>query len=342
VTWIDDDALRHLRAVIDRPDLSDTRYVLLDTLGRGGMGTVYLARDTALDREVALKVLTLPDGDDRLARRMRDEAGILARLEHPGIVPVHDAGRLPDGRVFYVMKRVRGRRLDQLDAAAMSIAELVRIARRICDPVAFAHAHGIIHRDLKPQNVMIGDFGEVLVLDWGVAKVAGALALEPAEGRERRTDRAGPAERSRHTAAGDAIGTPGWMAPEQHSGDAASADERADVYGVAALLFFLLCGGPPPPSDDDVRAALERRRPPLHRRLRAILARGLAADPSNRYVSVHQLADDLDRWLDGEPVAAHRETLLERAGAWLSKYRTAVILVLTYIVLRILFIVLSG
>lgn len=333
MTWIDDDAVRHLRAVIDQPDLSDTRYVLLDTLGRGGMGTVYLARDTALDREVALKVLSLPDPDDGLARRMRAEASILARLEHPGIVPVHDAGRLPDGRVFYVMKRVRGRRLDQLDTAAMSIADLVRLARRICDPIAFAHAHRIIHRDLKPANVMIGDFGEVLVLDWGVAKVS-----REAQQEVERAPMGEGTPPAGQTVAGDAIGTPGWMAPEQRAGGAADADERTDVYGIAAILFFLLCGGPPPDSDDAIRGALEQRGPPLHRRLRAIVGKGLSADAAGRYASITDLASDLDRFLDGEPVAAHRDTPLERAVAWLAKYRTAVILVLTYIVLRVIFI----
>ena len=360
MTWIDDGALRHLRAVLDEPDLAGSRYVLIDTLGRGGMGTVYRARDTELDRDVALKVLTLPDADDRLARRMRAEAAILARLEHPGIVPVHDAGRLPDGRVFYVMKRVRGRRLDQLDTAATSVAELVRTVRRVCDPVAFAHAHGIIHRDLKPQNVMIGDFGEVLVLDWGVARVtdrtgaAGetgetgepgtAAALDgdtvsgQGQGANRRLDVHGA------TAAGDTIGTPGYMPPEQRAGHGEAADERADVFGIGGILFFLLCGGPPGDADgerdDGVRHALDRRRPPLPRRLRAIAARCLAAHPDDRYPSVRLLADDLDRFLDGHPVTAHRENLLERTGAWLSKYRTAVALVATYVVLRILFILL--
>ena len=351
MTWIDDGALRHLRAVLDTPDLAGSRYVLIDTLGRGGMGTVYRARDTELDRDVALKVLTLPDADDRLARRMRAEAAILARLEHPGIVPVHDAGRLPDGRVFYVMKCVRGRRIDQLDAAAMSVAELVRTVRRVCDPVAFAHAHGIIHRDLKPQNVMIGDFGEVLVLDWGVARVTGGTGSDTSAARngDAEPDRggAGSGRLDVHgaTAAGDTIGTPGYMPPEQR-GRSAAADERADVFGIGGILFFLLCGGPPGDvdgtGDDGVRHALERRRPPLSRRLRAIVARCLAAHPDDRYPSVRHLADDLDRFLDGHPVTAHRENLLERTGAWISKYRTAVALVATYVVLRILFILLRG
>jgi serine/threonine protein kinase len=211
----------------------------------------------------------------------------------------------------------------------------------VCDPVAFAHAHGVIHRDLKPENVMIGDFGEVLVLDWGVAKVLGAPASPPADEADEPADHATGA-----TATGDTVGTPGYMAPEQHQGDAATADARADVYGTGAILFFLLCRRAPAgdgahPSDDAaVRHALERRRPPLPRRLRAIVRRSLAADPAHRYPSIDAFAADLDRFLDGQPVAAHRENLAERTLAWISKYRTPVALVLTYIVLRIVFILL--
>src|SRR2546426_4674209 len=136
------------------------------------MGTVYAARDPELDRRIALKVLNAPDAAGEEAARLSEEARILARLEHPGIVPVHDLGTLPDGRLFYVMKLVRGRRLDDAMANAALHARL-RTFERICDAVAFAHAQGVVHRDLKPENVMVGPFGEVLVLDWGVAKILG-------------------------------------------------------------------------------------------------------------------------------------------------------------------------
>jgi len=142
------------------PDVSGTRYELLSVLGRGGMGVVYLARDTALDREVALKVVDREAG----------EARVLARLEHPGIVPVHDFGELPDGRVYYAMKRVRGERLDRWLTPDRGVGERLAVFLRVCDAVAFAHARGVVHCDLKPENVMVGEFGEVLVLDWGIAR----------------------------------------------------------------------------------------------------------------------------------------------------------------------------
>src|SRR5215813_2064128 len=135
------------------------------------MGTVYRAVDTELERQIAIKVLNGPEAGEDIARRMVREAQIIARLEHPGIVPVHDVGALPDGRVFYAMKYVRGRRLDEYAAETESIRDRLRKFQAACDAVAFAHAHGVIHRDLKPQNIMIGSFGEVLVLDWGVAKI---------------------------------------------------------------------------------------------------------------------------------------------------------------------------
>src|SRR5262245_33809242 len=166
-----DSALRRLRDAADAPDLTGTKYEIVGRIGQGGMGTVYRARDRELGREVALKVVRLPEGAPDIAARMMREARTLARLEHPGIVPVHDVGTLGDGRVFYAMKLVRGAPLDQLGPTGL--AERLRIVERVCEAVAFAHAHGVIHRDLKPQNVMVGPFGEVLVMDWGVAKITG-------------------------------------------------------------------------------------------------------------------------------------------------------------------------
>jgi hypothetical protein len=185
--WLGDAAIAHLRDVAEWPDVGE-RYELTRRLGRGGMGTVYAARDRVLDREVAIKVLDdVGSGAD--AAHLLAEARVLGRLEHPGIVPVHDAGALADGRVFYVMKLVRGDRLDAA-LASRTLSERLDLFLRICDAVSFAHAHGIVHRDLKPQNVMLGPFGEVLVMDWGVAKVPGGAAD-----------------------AAVVVGTPGYMAP---------------------------------------------------------------------------------------------------------------------------------
>jgi serine/threonine protein kinase len=213
--WLADATLSHLRDVADWPDLGE-RYEVIGRLGRGGMGVVYLARDRTLDREVAVKVLAGVH-EREAADRLRAEAQILGRLEHPGIVPVHDVGALADGRVFYVMTRVRGKRLDEALSAETTLAERLEIFLRICDAVSFAHAQGIVHRDLKPANVMLGPFGEVLVMDWGVAKRLHAGAADDA-----------------------VVGTPGFMAPEQSEGDRSRVDARADVFALGVLLQALL------------------------------------------------------------------------------------------------------
>jgi serine/threonine protein kinase len=201
---ISEPALDRLSAMFQGPDVTGTRYQLLSILGRGGMGVVYLARDTVLDREVALKIVERPSEDV-------NEARILARLEHPGIVPVHDFGELPDGRLFYAMKRVKGDRLDRWMASSRDLPERLGVFLRVCEAVAFAHAHGVVHRDLKPENVMVGEFGEVLVLDWGVAR-----DLQNAECKLQIS------------------GTPEYMAPEQARGEA--VDHRADVFALGAML----------------------------------------------------------------------------------------------------------
>jgi serine/threonine protein kinase len=183
LNWLSDKLVTHLRTVVGLPDLSGTKYRLLEKFSRGGMGTIYLAEDTQLQRKVALKVMHLADPTGEQAQRMWREARVIAQLEHPGIVPVHDVGELPDGRVFYVMKFVQGRRLDQYVDAESALPNRLRLFQKICEAVAFAHAHGVIHRDLKPENIMVGAFGEVLVMDWGVAKIVAESGGRRAEGR---------------------------------------------------------------------------------------------------------------------------------------------------------------
>ena len=175
--WLSDTSIDHLRVLASQPDLTATKYTIVKELARGGMGTVYLAEDRELSRQVAIKVLNVPLVDDDSRQRMLREAQVIARLEHPGIVPVHDVGTLDDGRIYYAMKYVRGRRLDEYVAQAESINDRLRKFQPVCDAVAFAHSHGVVHRDLKPQNIMIGSFGEVLVLDWGIAKVLPKVML---------------------------------------------------------------------------------------------------------------------------------------------------------------------
>jgi serine/threonine protein kinase len=301
VTWLSDETVRHLRAVGDWPELSDPRYEIREPIGRGGMGAVYRATDRELDRDVAIKVLNGPGGAGHPS--LLHEARVLARLEHPGIVPVHDFGRLADGRAWYSMKLVRGSRLDDHVRGIDSLPERLRLFLRICEPVAFAHAHGVVHRDLKPANVMFGPFGEVLIMDWGVARV---LAEGEAE------------------APGTVLGTPGYMAPEQARGRSDLADAKSDIFALGAILGHLLGAGPVP------------------RAVAAIRSRAGAEDPAQRYASVEALARDVTRFLDGDPVSAYREGVLDRAGRWARRYRTAIVLVLAYVVVRALVFFFAG
>ena len=322
MTWLPDATLAHLRTVTadardPLPDLSATPYELRDVLGSGGMGTVYLAWDRALEREVALKVLNADAAAD-LGRRLLREARTLAKLEHPGIVPVHDVGTLPDGRVYYVMKRVRGERLDAAARRVPTLAERLGVFERICEAVAFAHAHGVVHRDLKPANVMIGEFGETLVLDWGAAKVL-ADGAEEVVGARTATD-------ASTTGHGMVIGTAGYMAPEQARGDSAAVDARADVYALGQTLRTLLEAGADGPAPS--------------RPLRAIVAKATTAEPAGRYATADALAEDVRRARGGEPVSAYRENLLERAGRLIARYRVPLLLVLSYLVMRVVLLLL--
>jgi serine/threonine protein kinase len=292
---IPEPAIDRLSAMFRSPDVTGTRYELVSILGRGGMGVVYLARDTALDREVALKIFDRAPGD-------ANEARLIARLEHPGIVPVHDFGELPDGRQFYAMKLVRGDRLDRWMGAGRDISERLGVFLRVCDAVAFAHAHGVVHRDLKPANVMVGEFGEVLVLDWGIA----AELTHTDSGL--RTGDSGSRGRD------SIVGTPEYMAPEQARGDA-GVDHRADVFALGAMLAGIAAGSAP---------------------VVAIARKAQSPDPASRYQSVAALAADVNRYLAGRAVEAHREPLVDRLVRIGRRHRLPILLVLTYMVARVL------
>ena len=315
MNWLPDDAIMRLQAASALPDLAGTRYRIIQRIGSGGMGTVYLAEDATLGRRVALKILDFPDASGELAARLLREAHILARLEHPGIVPVHDAGTLPDGRVFYAMKFVEGQRLDRLIVSMGAVSDRLRVFQRICDAVAFAHARGILHRDLKPDNIMIGPFGEVLVMDWGIAKILHQPPESAAESS--RVARDAMARSAVKTGHGTILGTPGYMAPEQARGDVERLDERADIYSLGAILQFLLIGSAP--------AA-----PPVA----AIARMAMAENPAGRYASASRLSEDIALFLDGLPVSAYPENIFQKAARWGSRYQLAIVLVLTYLVLR--------
>jgi eukaryotic-like serine/threonine-protein kinase len=416
---LSDAAVTRLRALGRWPEFESGRYAVVEEIGRGGMGTVYLALDEELGREVAIKI---PNAlaSAGLERRLRNEARVLARLEHPGIVPIHDAGRLADGRLFYVMKRVRGRTLGEHLRDNPDLNERLRLFERICEPVAFAHAQGFIHRDLTPGNVMVGAFGEVMVMDWGVAKTVGSrqssvgshslqsessvpvdshslqsessvpvgshslqsessvpvdshslqsessvpvgshslqsessvpvgshsLQSEssvPVDSHSLQSESSVPVDSCREspvpvdrasnsapkTDVGTVVGTAGFMAPEQARGDDQEIDARADVYGLGAILFLLLTNRVP---EGDPAGRL--RSAGVSRPLAAICAQALASEPAQRYPSVTALADDVARFRDNRKVDAYAETAVDRLGRFCRTHRTAILLVLAYIVMR--------
>ena len=235
--------------------MSPPGYELLDEIGRGGMGVVYRARDLALDRDVAVKLLAERyAADSPAAQRFVSEARITGQLQHPGIPAVHQVGALTDGRPFLAMKLIKGSTLAAIlkqgtDAASES-GRLLAIFEAVCQAVGYAHAHRVIHRDLKPANVMVGAFGEVQVMDWGVAKALGdntssiAEALADEETKVWSEVRAKP-ELESHTEAGSLIGTPAFIPPEQALGEIDKVNERADVFGLGAVLTMILTGDPP-------------------------------------------------------------------------------------------------
>jgi hypothetical protein len=234
-------------------------YELLGLLGEGGMGVVYRARERAFDRDVAVKVLKAkyrPDSPG--ARRFVEESRVTAQLQHPAIPPVHHIGVLPDGRPFLAMKLIKGDTLAELLEVEGAVrSRFVPAFAQVCQAVAYAHSRKVIHRDLKPANVMVGAFGEVLVMDWGLAKVLGApdqpqvTEADAGEATEIRTGR----EPDSATQAGAVLGTPAYMAPEQAGGEVERIDERADVFGLGAVLCAILSGKPPydGPSTESVR-----------------------------------------------------------------------------------------
>lgn len=335
--FLSDKAVERLREVAEIPDLTGTRYRLLDRVARGGMGVVYVAEDEKLQRRVALKVLDLPGTDGDLANRLIREALVLARLEHPGIVPVHDVGTLTDGRVFYTMKFVQGKRLDKYIETITSVTDRLRVFLRICDAVAFAHANRVLHRDLKPANIMVGPFGEVLVMDWGLAKLLcedGRPQFQVAdpdativEKPKRASDSAGTLSAAA-TGHGTVMGTPGYMSPEQARGDVEQLDARSDIFSLGALLRFLLMGNP------DATSATAKQR--LDKSLEAICSKASSQQPADRYPTVSELALDVSRYLDGLAVGAHREGFFEKLARFYRRYRFFILLIAAYLVMRVL------
>ncbi len=312
-------------------------YVMGFEIARGGMGRIVAARDRRLRRPVAVKELLPGTGGD--ARRFEREALITARLQHPSIVRLYEAGRWDTGRPFYAMEMVSGRSFDRVIAEARTLdARLALLPHMIAvaEALAYAHAQHIVHRDLKPSNVLVGAFGQTVVIDWGLAK---DLLGEADSGVSLtvRTPEPLPALPSIPepglTMAGSIMGTPAYMAPEQARGE--PVDERADVYALGALLYSMLAGHAPfrgDSSDEVLRAVLERPPERLTRavpgvppELVAIVEKAMAPELAARYPTAGELASELRRFQTGQLVAAHRYTRTSLLRRWLRRHRAVVV-----------------
>ncbi len=318
-------------ATVERFTLVDrSRFELLDELARGGLGRVFRARDPRTGRIVAIKEVLRPRAD--IILRFAREALVTANLQHPSIVPVYEVGRWPGGEPFIAMKLVDGRTLDALIQEASTAEQRVALLAHVidvADALAYAHAEHVIHRDLTPANVLVGGYGETVVIDWGLAKnVATGEELEalPTAGTL-------PPEQD-ETLAGAIIGTPAYMAPEQALGE--KLDERADVYAIGAILYNALGGVRPYVEAETVGEliaavasrpprALAELAPDLPAELLAIVDKAMARDPAARYPSAGELAQDLRRFQAGQIVGAHRYTSWQLVRRWVARHRAFVV-----------------
>jgi eukaryotic-like serine/threonine-protein kinase len=329
------------RRSADRP-AGGGRYRRIELLGTGGLGQVWLAHDLHLGREVALKeVRDDRPGSASMIDRFLEEARITSRLEHRGIVSVYDLVEKDGDRrtPFYTMRLLAGRTLREAieayhrrrsegSASPLEFRGLLDAFTSVCQAVAFAHSRGVLHRDLKGSNVILGDYGEVFVIDWGLAK-SSKPGRDPRESSILRLHE----ENSREdTEPGSILGTPGYIAPELTTGEA--ADGRSDVYSLGAILYLILAGRPAyVGSGREVIRELGKRDPeppgaPVEespRALEAICQKAMARDPSSRYASATELSDEVRRWLADEPVEAYPDPPLRQLARWARKHRSAVI-----------------
>lgn len=289
------------------------RYQFGQEIARGGMGRIFAAHDLRLNRPVAIK-LTL---EDAMSGRFEREIAITSRLEHPSIVPVHDAGVLEDGTPFYAMRLIAGVPLEHKIEASATLTERLKLIPNvlaIADAVAYAHSQGIIHRDLKPRNIMVGEYGDTVLLDWGLAVDMSAKAA----GIDRPIHVQPSVPGDGITMEGEAVGTPGYMSQEQLEGQ--PVDHRSDVVGLGATLYHVIAGQPPARQVVPLDQVVDGVAPALF----AIVARAMARAPEQRYSSAREFAEDLRRFLSGSLVLAHRYSAPERIARWIGRHRAAV------------------
>ncbi len=325
-----------------------SRYTLTRIHGEGGLGQVWLAIDPNLNREVALKNIRPGKDDQRSRQRLIREAQITGQLEHPNIVPIYELEHAsPEATPYYTMRFLRGKTLQEKitryhqhrekgQAEPLELPELLNAFVDICHAIAYAASRGVMHRDLKPQNIMIGDFGEVLVLDWGLAKRV--ADEEPEADAPRSPVQMSGEEGPVQTVLGQVMGSPAYMAPEQAMGRVDKMDPRTDIYGLGAILFSILTGKGPHRGErtgntaKDTRALLRRisegETPRLRdvdstipRALDAICSRAMAKDRDDRYQTATELARDVQRYLADEPVSVYVEPWQQRAWRWIRRHR---------------------
>ncbi|MHC4601616.1 MAG: serine/threonine-protein kinase, partial [Planctomycetota bacterium] len=314
-------------------------YKIKTEIGRGGMGAVIEAEDSELRREVAVKVL-LPNARNNKAvvGRFVEEAQVQGQLEHPNVCPIHGIGRDQDGSPYFAMKRVRGKPLSDVieeyhEGGEMNLSRLIEMFLKVCDAMGFAHSRGVIHRDLKPANVMVGSFGEVLVMDWGLAKIQGREDTRE-KGLAVQTDRS-EEDGALKTMDGDVIGTPAYMPPEQASGDVSKMSETSDIYSLGAILYEILAGVPPfsgvpynvlfKVMKGEVVPASKRRESekPIPRELEAVVMKAMAKKQRDRFRNVKELRDDILAWTEGRTLQAVEYSSLERVAKWVMRNKAA-------------------
>src|SRR6266536_2538880 len=299
-------------------------YELLEQIGRGGQGVVFRARQKSLNRTVALKVISLGQWASKAhLKRFRLEAEAAARLEHPGIVPIHEVGER-DGQCYFSMKSVEGGQLDEVARRApMPIRQAVELIAKVARTVHYAHEHGILHRDIKPGNILLDQKGEPHLTDFGLAR------LIETESTVTRTL--------------EVLGTPSYMAPEQAMGNNAAVSNATDVYGLGAVLYQLLTGHPPFAGgttyetikllEDTEPRPPRLLNPKVDRDLSTICLKCLEKDPKRRYSSALALAEDLERWLKHEPIRARHTGVFARGGKWVRRKPTSALLATSLIAL---------